>query len=397
MNEKLLVKCEKLDHYGRGLVRSNGKIIFVPGLLPDEEAYIEIILVKKKFMIGKILEIVKESNDRIDSKCPYSDCGCALRCFNYEKTLQYKEGKVKEILKKFAGIDNVVLKVVPSDIIYGYRNKITLKIKNGVGYYKNGSNDFIGIDKCLLASDRINEIISVLNNEDLSLVKEIVIKDFEQAMIVIDGKMNIDNLKKYAKSIYMNDKLVYGDEFVLTQIKDLKFLVSKDSFFQVNSNVVEKLYEKVLECLPKDNNKSVLDLYCGTGTITLFLGKYFKNVVGIEINKEAIRCANENKKLNKVDNVKFICGDVSKEIHGLKADYVVVDPPRAGLNKKAISDILKINPEVLVYVSCDPVTLARDLSLLKDNYNIISVTPFDMFPFTYHVENVTLLMRRENI
>ncbi len=394
MNEKLLVKCEKLDHYGRGLVRSNGKVIFVPGLLPDEEAYIEVVLVKKKFMIGKVLEIVKRSDDRINSKCPYNDCGCALKCFKYEKTLQYKEEKVKEILNKFAHVSLDELKIVPSDIIYGYRNKITLKVKNGVGYYKNGSNDFIGIDKCLLASDRINEIISALNSEDLSLVKEIIIKDFDQVMIIIDGKMNIDNLKRYAKSIYMDDKLVYGDEFVLASIKDLKFLVSKDSFFQVNCNVMEKLYDKVLEYLPKDKNKTVLDLYCGTGTITLLLGKYFKNVVGIEINKEAIRCANKNKVLNKLDNVKFICGDVSKEIHGLKADYVVVDPPRAGLSKKAISDILKIYPEVLVYVSCDPVTLARDLSLLKDDYNIVSVTPFDMFPFTYHVENVALLMRK---
>ena len=155
-----------------------------------------------------------------------------------------------------------------------------------------------------------------------------------------------------------------------------------------------KLYNKVLEYLGKSN--SVLDLYCGTGTISIFLSKYFESVIGIEINEEAIKCANLNKDLNGINNVRFICGDVSKEIHYLKVqvDSIVVDPPRSGLTKSGIEDILKISPKKMVYVSCDPMTLARDLRLLSSDYEVKEVTLFDMFPWTYHVESVVLCVKK---
>ena len=159
-------------------------------------------------------------------------------------------------------------------------------------------------------------------------------------------------------------------------------------------NIALKLYNKVLEYL--DSGDNVLDLYCGTGTISLFLSKYFDRVIGIEINEEAVRCANLNKKLNHISNAEFICGDASKKIHHLKfqADSIVVDPPRSGLTSDGINDILKINPKKLVYVSCDPMTLARDLKLLKSNYEVKEVTLFDMFPWTYHVESVVLCIKK---
>ena len=393
--EEVLVKCERLDHFGRGIGRVLGKIIFVPNLFPLEEALVKIVLNKKKYMVGEVIQLIKKSSDRIESNCPYESCGCALKSIKYEKTLEFKKNKVINILKKYGDLENVVKEIFSSDNIYGYRNKISLKVKGGkLGYFKNGSNELIEINRCAIASKKSNEIIKVLNECDLSKAREIIIKDFGEVMIIINGDMNIELLKPFSDSIYMNDKLVYGKENVIAHLGDLKFYVSKDSFFQVNMNIALKLYNKVLEYL--DSGDNVLDLYCGTGTISLFLSKYFDRVIGIEINEEAVRCANLNKKLNHISNAEFICGDASKKIHHLKfqADSIVVDPPRSGLTSDGINDILKINPKKLVYVSCDPMTLARDLKLLKSNYEVKEVTLFDMFPWTYHVESVVLCIKK---
>ena len=393
--EEVLVKCERLDHFGRGIGRVLGKIIFVPNLFPLEEALVKIVLNKKKYMVGEVIQLIKKSSDRIESNCPYESCGCALKSIKYEKTLEFKKNKVINILKKYGDLENVVKEIFSSDNIYGYRNKISLKVKGGkLGYFKNGSNELIEINRCAIASKKSNEIIKVLNECDLSKAREIIIKDFGEVMIIINGDMNIELLKPFSDSIYINDKLVYGKENVIAHLGDLKFYVSKDSFFQVNMNIALKLYNKVLEYL--DSGDNVLDLYCGTGTISLFLSKYFDRVIGMEINEEAVRCANLNKKLNHISNAEFICGDASKKIHHLKfqADSIVVDPPRSGLTSDGINDILKINPKKLVYVSCDPMTLARDLKLLKSNYEVKEVTLFDMFPCTYHVESVVLCIKK---
>ena len=393
--EEVLVKCEKLDHFGRGLGHVLDKVIFVPGLLPFEEAMVKVVINKKKYMVGEIVRLLKKSDDRIEPKCKYENCGCAIKNLSYPKTLEYKKSKVIEILKKYSDLDDVVKEIIPSDKVYGYRNKITLKVKDGkLGYFKNGTNDLIEINRCAIASAKSNEIITVLKRLDLSKVKEVIIKDFDEVMIIVKGILDIEPLKPYVSSIYMNDVCIYGKKNVMATLGKFKFYVSKDSFFQVNMGVALKLYKKVLDYLSVSKDKKVLDLYSGTGTISLFLSEFFKEVIGVEINIEAVRCANLNKKLNNVSNVKFMCGDVSKLIHEFKVDEVVVDPPRSGLTKEGIKDILRMNPDRLVYVSCDPMTLARDLKLLKDNYNVKEITLFDMFPWTYHVESVCLLIRK---
>ncbi len=393
--EEVLVKCERIDHFGRGIGYVLGKIIFVPNLLPKEEAMVKIVLDKKKYMVGEVIKLVKKSDDRILPKCGYENCGCALKSLKYEKTLEFKKEKVIDILKRYSGLTNVVKEIVPSDNIYGYRNKITLKVKGGrLGYFKNGTNDLIEIKRCEIASHKSNEIISVLKELDLSKVREIIIKDFGEVMIIIKGELDIELLKPLVDSIYMNARLVYGKENIVASLGEFKFYLSKDAFFQVNSGVALKLYNKVLDYLDVSSGKNVLDLYCGTGTISLFLSKYFDQVVGVEINEEAVKCATLNKNLNNISNVMFICGDVSKEVSGLMAEQIVVDPPRSGLTSAGINDILRINPDRLVYVSCDPMTLARDLKLFKDNYEVKEVTLFDMFPWTYHVESVCLLVKR---
>lgn len=393
--EEVLVKCERLDHFGRGLGHVSGKIIFVPDLLPNEEALVKIVLDKKKYMVGEVVQLIKKSGNRIIPKCGYDKCGCALKSLDYFKTLEFKKEKVTDILKRYGEIEGVVKEIIPSGNIYAYRNKITLKVKDGkIGYFKNGTNDLIEISRCEIASEKSNEIINILKGSDLSEVREVIIKDFGEIMLIIKGDMDIEVLKPLVSSIYINDNLVYGKENIIANLDDFQFYVSKDSFFQVNMDVALKLYYKVLEYLDKALGKRVLDLYCGTGTISLFLSKYFDEVTGIEINEEAVKCAFLNKKLNNVSNVRFICGDVSKEIHNLKADNIVVDPPRSGLTIEGINDILKINPDRVVYVSCDPMTLARDLKLLKEKYIVQEVTLFDMFPWTYHVESVVLLSQK---
>ncbi len=390
----IIVKGERLDDKGRAVTKIDGKITFVSNLLPNEEAEVKIINIKKKYNEAKVLKLLKTSSERVVPKCPYLNCGCQLKHLNYQKQLEYKQNKVKEILKKFGNITPKINKIVYDNNINHYRNKITLKVQNNVGFFQNHTNSFIPIKRCELVSEKVNNLIKELNQKDLSKVTEITIKDFDDIMLIIKGDMDISNLS--AKVIYLNDKLMTKDKFVMVKLKGLTFKISKEAFFQVNKYMTEKLYDLALNYLKPDKTKTVLDLYCGTGTISLILSKHFKKVIGIELNKEAIDCAQENKKINKINNVNFICGDASKEIKKVqdKIDYIIVDPPRSGLTKEGIGHILKLNPKKVVYISCDPITLARDLNLLKEYYDIKEVTPVDMFPNTYHVENVAVLVRK---
>lgn len=390
----IIIKGERLDDKGRAVTKIDGKITFVSNLLPNEEAEVKIINIKKKYNEAKVLKLLKTSSERVVPKCPYLNCGCQLKHLNYQKQLEYKQNKVKEILKKFGNITPKINKIVYDNNINHYRNKITLKVQNNVGFFQNHTNSFIPIKRCELVSEKVNNLIRELNQKDLSKVTEVTIKDFDDIMLIIKGDMDITNLP--AKVIYLNDKLMTKDKFVTTKLKGLTFKISKDAFFQVNKYMTEKLYDLALNNLKPDKTKTVLDLYCGTGTISLILSKHFKKVIGIELNKEAIDCAQENKKINKINNVNFICGDASKEIKKVqdKIDYIIVDPPRSGLTKEGIGHILKLNPKKVVYISCDPITLARDLNLLKEYYDIKEVTPVDMFPNTYHVENVAVLVRK---
>ncbi|MBR3362735.1 MAG: class I SAM-dependent RNA methyltransferase [Bacilli bacterium] len=386
------LKCERLDHFGKGICYHNGKIVFVKNLLPEEEAEIKIIVNKKNYSEGKIINLTKQSPNRIIPKCPYENCGCNLKHLKYEKQLIFKEEKVKDIIKRYTKTNTKINHIVPCPKQNNYRNKITLKSNGKLGYHKEKSNDIISITKCELVSSNVNKIITILNTLDLSKVKEIVMKEFDEIMLSITGTIDIEPLKNIVNSIYVNNKLVHGNEFIETNILETKFKILPNSFFQVNKHMISKLYEIVLNYAGKNKNQKVLDLYCGTGTMTLLLSKYFKEVTGIEINEESIKCANINKELNNIKNVKFICEDASK-LKDLKADIIIVDPPRSGLTNEGIKDILNINPTKIIYVSCDPMTLARDLKTLNEKYEIKEITPVDMFPNTYHVECVCLLER----
>ncbi len=395
------VKIEKLDHFGRGICYIDGKICFVENTLPGEDVKIKINLEKKKYMLGRVKDFYSVSSDRVDDVCPYKDkCGgCDLSHLSYKKENEYKCLKVKEILRKYADVDEVLVEDVSFGEEYNYRNKITLHgDHNIIGYYKKNSNDIVPINKCLLVDEKINHIINVINmmssdNE----YKDIVIRvsnDSEEVLISITGKVKgYEVLEDLCDSLIINDEVIKGERTIMSFIGEKKFIISDKGFFQVNKTLTERLYNEVLNIVKEVKPKKVLDLYCGCGTIGIYISDYVDEVVGVEVFKESIENAKKNKKLNNCNNIRFICDKVENVIDNIKdnTDLVIVDPPRGGLDTTSVNVLLSMNVNNLVYVSCDPVTLARDIKLLKEKYDVISIKPFNMFSRTYHVECVCLL------
>lgn len=365
------VSITELDHQGRGIARIDNKIVFIPNTIPGELVEIEITKDKKKFMEGKVIHFIEKSEDRIENLCPYyPKCGgCQLLHMPYSKQLDYKNKKMQNILTRY-GLETVTLQnIVASPKTTHYRNKATFQNENNtLGYFEEESYHFIPIANCLLLDEKINENIKKLPTNQGKLI----VRSNQEEITFEENKK------------------------VIHTIVDYKFLVSLPSFFQINDSVTPLLYEKVKEYLNPTKEDIILDLYCGTGTIGIFVSKDCKKVIGIEKCEEAIKDAKENAKLNHISNIEFICGDAGVETKKLKEKptSIIIDPPRSGLNKETIDIIMKLEPKKIVYVSCDPMTLVRDLNILKEKYNIIEITPFDMFPNTYHVENVTLLTKK---
>ena len=399
------VEVTKLDHQGRGIAKINDKIIFIPNALPEETVDVDIILEKKKYYEGIIKETINASDKRIKSICPYfEECGgCQFLNMNYQDSLDYKQNKVEEIMNKYLGIKIKINNIVACDNNLYYRNKTTFQVENDIGFFKEKTNTLIPVDKCYISDIKINDIYKVIkDNLNLTNVKQVIIratKNTLESMVIfktskyIDNKKIIDILKKKVDSIYINDELIYGKGKIIENLCNKNFYISPSSFFQVNTLQAEKLYNKAIEYANIKKEDTVLDLYCGTGTIGIVASDKAKKVIGIELNKEAIKDANENKKLNNINNIEFYDGDVGKILNknNYKPDIIIVDPPRAGLDSLALSQILNIRPKKLVYVSCDLMTLARDLKLLSNDYDILELTPVDMFPYTAHVESVCAL------
>lgn len=399
------VEVTKLDHQGRGIAKINDKIIFIPNALPRETIDVDIVLEKKKYYEGTIKEIINASDKRIKPVCPYfEECGgCQFLNMNYQDSLDYKQNKVEEIMNKYLGIKIKINNIVACDNNLYYRNKTTFQVKNDIGFFKEKTNTLIPVDKCYISDTKINDIYKdIKDNIDLTNVKQVIIratKNTLESMVIfktsnyIDNKKIIDILKKKVDSIYINDELIYGKGKIIENLCNKNFYISPSSFFQVNTLQAEKLYNKAIAYADIKKEDTVLDLYCGTGTIGIVASNKAKKVIGIELNKEAIKDANENKKLNNINNIEFYAGDVGKILNknNYKPDIIIVDPPRAGLDSLALAQILNIRPKKLVYVSCDLMTLARDLKLLSNDYDILELTPVDMFPYTAHVESICAL------
>ena len=388
----------KYDHNGRGITYLNDKIVFASNTIVGEDVEIKVLEDKKNYIIADVAKYNKISPIREKNICPYFNIcgGCDIMHLPYCEQLKFKQNKLIEIINKFYG-GKVEIKDIISEKQYNYRNKVSLKVNNGLGYYKKNSHDIINIDKCMLLDEDINKLIIILNKIDLGKNKNIVIrKNTSGLMLVLEDKIDYDLIKKYVSSIYINDKKIYGED-LYEEMNGLKFIISPLSFFQVNKYNTINLYNKILDYCDLKGNEVVLDLYCGTGTIGSFVSKKCNRVIGIELNKYAIEDALKNKKINNLDNIEFICGDSGKILKNNKyknIDIVIVDPPRMGLSDLSINEILNINSKKIIYTSCDPVTLARDLKKLSEKYEVKEITPVDMFPNTYHVESVCVLERK---
>ena len=383
---------QKMDNQARGITYYNGKIVFVNNALPKEDVEIQIILDKKRYSVASVTKYNTLAPNRISPKCKYYDIcgGCQLEHISYQDELEYKKNYLNDIFREL----NIKIDKIVNCNDYGYRNKITLKVNNNkIGYNKLNSGEIISINKCLIANKLINEKIKYLGYIDKNTVTDVIIKSFNnKVMLVLNGENNTDTsmLINHFDTIYINDKLVNGEKITAT-INNVKYYIAPNSFFQVNISIARKMFDYIKELCISMHSKNVLDLYCGCGSISLYIADIVDYVYGVELNKQSIIDANENKLLNNINNVEFI-RDTTDNIENIRNfDTMILDPPRSGLSKKIIDKIFNSNIKNIIYVSCDPITLRRDLLLLKDRYSINSITTFDMFPNTYHVENVCTL------
>lgn len=389
----MIVKIDKLSHDLRGITKIDNKITFIPKTLPEEVVNIRITKQKKKFNDGCLTTIIEESKDRVKYICPYYDIcgGCDTGHILYSKSIMYKKDMVVDIFKRYCDMDVDMDIVYDDDNIYNYRNKITLRVNDGKLALVGES--LVNIDYCYLVNDNINKVIGILNGICLDGIDEVIIRGTDEIMVIIKG--NIDNdkliqiLKDNVSSIFINGVKVFGNDYVMINVGNYRYAVYPDSFFQVNTKMISRLYDKVLEFAGRGDK--LLDLYCGAGTIGIYLANNFNSVRGIEQNESAIKGANLNKGINDIKNISFVCEKAS-DINEIVEDVVVVDPPRSGLDSTTIKRILDSRIERLIYVSCNPITLARDINILKDKYNLVSMSLFDMFPNTSHAECVCLLI-----
>lgn len=448
LNGRYEVQIEKMAHEGQGIGKIDDLTVFVEGAVPKEKCQIEIVKVKKDYAIGQVIKILAPSPYRKVPQCINADkCGgCNLQHMTYEAQLLFKTSKVKDSLKRIGHIDAEVLDTIGMQQPWHYRNKSQYPVaRQGsstvMGFYKKRSHDIVDLENCLIQhpiSDKVMQITKKwLSRYDISIYDElkheglirhvmarIGYKSGEvMAALIANGKEipHTDDLIKMLQSdipgfkslilnintkktnVIMGEKNItlYGSPYICDYIGDIKFRLSPPSFFQVNPIQAEVLYNKVLEYAGITQDEIVLDLYCGTGTITLFLAQKAKKAYGIELVSQAVADARLNAKINGINNAEFIEGAAETVLpkmaeEGIKPDIIVVDPPRRGCDEKTLKTITKISPKKIIYVSCNPATLARDLRYLEDKgYKTQKAQPVDMFPQTSHVECVTLMSKVE--
>lgn len=439
-NDEIILSIVDYTADGSGVGKHEGMAVFVPQTAVGDLARVKILKVKKTFCFGKVLEILKKSNSRTENDCSaFSRCGgCVFRHISYEAELSHKENKVYETIKRIGGVD-----LKPQPILYDsdmrYRNKAQYPVNGDgkLGFFATHSHRIIPCDDCLLqpkifalltkaTENWIKEFsISIYNEEEhKGLLRHIFIRQGQKTQeIMVAAVINgsslpfaeewIDALKNVAgknlKSVQLNintkdtnvimgEKCVtlYGKDYISDILCGVKVRLSPLSFYQVNHAMAEKLYEKAAR-YGEVEGKTVLDLYCGAGTIGLSLANKAQKVIGVEIIPEAIADAKFNAHSNGIENAEFYCSDATEFANkqGPQPDVVIVDPPRKGLTEELIRTITKkFAPERVVYVSCDVATLARDIKIFSENgYQLKEYTPADLFPRTSHCETVCLLLK----
>lgn len=451
-NKEYIFDIISQGYEGEGIAKIDNKYpIFIEGALKGEKVKVRIVKVNKNFAYGKLIEVLEASEERANPPCAiYKRCGgCKLQHASYKAQLDFKWDRVKDCVSKIGKLDPSIVKYpLGMENPWRYRNKVQLPIGliNGevkIGFFAPRSHDIIDMESCLI-QDEIGDKVVKLTREwiekfnirpynvdgeydEKGIVRHIMIRrgfTTNEVMIVLvtNGEnlphkeefvdlmvTNIPGIKSVIQNINskktnvilgLESKTLWGEDTISDYIGDFRFNISPLSFFQVNPIQTEVLYGKALEYANLTGNEEVFDAYCGTGTITLFLSQKAKKVYGVEIIPQAIDNAWINAKENKVENVEFFVGESEVVIpdlinKGVKADVVVVDPPRKGCDKKLLDAITNIDAKKIVYVSCDPSTLGRDLQVLEENgYKTLEVQPVDMFPNTAHIENVALLIKK---
>jgi len=429
------IKIEKLVYEGLGLARKDGKIFFVKKSVPGDELEVAITKNKKNTIEAEIVNIVKPSADRIEPLCPhFNDCGgCEHMNISYENQLKYKDEIFKEVMSR-AGIETEVLDIIPgSNASTYYRNSIRfffdIDQDNNISFARHNINSekgLIDIESCLLQSETANEIMAKLkifintNIENKASFWQLKIREgkhtHEFMIELITSSDELPDEKGIVKiltavspeikSIYhtvapgkslkqLRRKLIFGSPIIYEKIGKYKFQISPESFFQTNSLGVETLYNTIKKFAKVEIGDEVLDLYCGTGSIGIYLSTLAKKVIGVEIVPEAIRDAKDNAKINKIQNIEFFCDDSGNgSLKQFENAIIIVDPPRAGLSKDLILKLKSSNFKRLIYTSCNPATFARDIKLFEENgVKLKKVQPIDMFPQTHHIECVGLLSK----
>lgn len=435
MNESpLIIQIESLGSSGEGIGSLEGYKFFVENALPGERVKILPTLRKKNYGIGRLLEVISPSSDRIDPICPhfFSCGGCQLMHLSYEKQLFFKRQKVIDALRKIGNIQNVeVSSCHPSKEKLHYRNKIQLPAQVEdqnirFGLYEKKSHHLIPIEECKIhcsVGEKIYQKIKEQIPIDLP-IRHLLIKSssFSQKSLIIfvsKEKANlkwrnfgkkltetypeiagiIHNLHDAKENVILGRKfqLLAGSDVLEEKLGDLTFQISSASFFQVNPKQAEFLYQKALELADLEGNETVLDAYCGVGTLSLFFARKAKKVIGVEIVSSAIQNAKKNGELNKISNCSFFCDLAERFIQNLqeRIDLLLINPPRKGCEGSFLEKIKDLSPKKIIYVSCDPATLARDLKIIQNfNYEICNVEPLDMFPQTAHVETIVFLRKK---
>lgn len=449
-NKDYEVKIVGLGYEGEGVGKVEDFTVFVSGALPGETVIAKVIKVSKNFAVGKLQSITKPSSERTEPVCGiYKRCGgCQLMHTSYESQLSFKTKRVEEAIKRIGKLDGFIIHpTIGMDNPYRYRNKVQLpvgKVKDRVqiGFYAPRSHTIIDMDSCYIQDDIADQVVKLTRdwiekynipvydeNTGLGAVRHIMVrkgfKTGEIMIVIITNSKKLPNSKAFIdimvnningiKSIIQNINSIktnvilgsqsitlWGSDTITDYIGKFKFSISPLSFFQVNPIQTEVLYGKALEFAALTGNEVVFDAYCGTGTISLFLAQRAKQVYGVEIVPQAVENAIENAKENDISNVEFILGESEKEIpelikKGIRPDVIVVDPPRKGCERELLDAIASVKPDRVVYVSCDPGTLARDLGILDElGYRTVEVQPVDMFPMTGHVETCVLLSHKNS-
>lgn len=447
INENYTVTIEDLTHEGEGVAKVDGFPLFIPDALPGDEMVVTVTRVRKNFGLARKETLLNPSPNRVNPLCEsFNQCGgCQTMSLDYPIQLIYKEKRVSDSLKRIGKVHTPVKPVLGMKEPWNYRNKAQFPIglshqKLAIGFYRQGSHDIVDTQQCHIQHPIIETVVRILRgflkNQRISLYNEatgtglvrhlvtkvgfatgevmviLVIngKQLPQSQVLVEalqqqveGLVSVvlnENTKRTNVIMGRENQVIFGKAFLTDQLHHLSFQISPHAFFQVNPAQTEVLYNKVLDMAALTGNETVLDLYCGIGTISLFLAQKARKVIGIESVEPAVEDARANARLNGITNAEFMAGPAEKLMpqlvqSGIQPELVVVDPPRKGCDEAVLQAMVQMQPDRIVYVSCNPATLARDLRILEDNgYQTMEVQPVDLFPHTSHVETVVLMYRK---